>query len=77
MPVKPNLEIPEDLLFRSYKLMMAGAGFESPNIPEYAEAVQELISALRERGWLISPSASDIPRRENTDNRGHKGNSQG
>ncbi len=60
-------EIPEDVLFRTYKFMLVGAGFEQPDLDDYRRAVVELISALRVNGWTICPPASDILRLENRD----------
>ena len=60
-------EIPEELLFESYRTLCPGS-CEKPFMDEYKAAVLQLISALSERGWKIAPPVSDIPQPDSTAN---------
>jgi hypothetical protein len=67
-------ELPEEAVFKSYKLMMAGAGFEPPDPDAYKAGVQALLSVLRESGWTVCRPASDIPHPRNKANLAQTGN---
>jgi hypothetical protein len=49
-------QIDEALLLESYGLGFSAG--ERPSLHEYMEAVRELMSALIERGWVLSPPSS-------------------
>ena len=53
-------EIPDDVLMISYRVLLAGSGWEQPGLADHKEAVHELLLVLLERGWTICPSASCI-----------------
>ena len=61
------LALPEDAVSRSYRRMAPGS-WEKPSLADYREAAQELILALEESGWSISPPASRIPLEDNKAN---------
>ena len=61
--------IPEDAVIRSFGRLSFEVSFS-----DYSEAVLELISELKNRGWTIVPPASDIPFSKNTANGEHTEN---
>ena len=61
-------EVPDDVLMISYRVLLAGSGWEQPDLADHKEAARELLSVLLDRGWTISPPASCILHQENTTN---------
>ena len=47
-------EIPDEALMISYRALGPGS-WEKPSLADHKEAVQELVLALLDRGWTISP----------------------
>jgi hypothetical protein len=67
------LEIPDDALMISYRTLCPG-GFERPTLDDHRAGAQELILALLERGWAISPPAPDTLSAGSTADREHTRN---